>query len=57
VRFRAPLHRVLVASLVVLCAFTLLASRLVYLQVVRHADLDERAEQPHGGGISCPTAG
>ena len=40
-RFRA---RVLVASLVVLCAFALLASRLVYLQVVRHADLNEQAE-------------
>jgi penicillin-binding protein 2 len=41
--------RALVASFVVLCAFALLASRLVYLQV-RHADLDEQAEQPHGGG-------
>ena len=40
-RFRS---RVLVASLAVLCAFTLLAARLVYLQVVRHADLDEQAE-------------
>ncbi|MCW5651777.1 MAG: penicillin-binding protein 2 [Ramlibacter sp.] len=40
-RFRA---RVLVASLVVLAAFLLLASRLVYLQVVRHEDLDEQAE-------------
>ncbi len=40
-RFRA---RVLVASLVVLCAFSLLAARLVYLQVYRHADLDEQAE-------------
>ena len=40
-RFRS---RVLVASLVVLCAFALLAARLVYLQVVRHADLDEQAE-------------
>ena len=40
-RFRA---RVLVASLAVLCAFTLLAARLVYLQVVRHADLGEQAE-------------
>ncbi len=40
-RFRS---RVLVASFVVLCAFGLLASRLVYLQVYRHADLDEQAE-------------
>ncbi|HEY3046398.1 MAG TPA: penicillin-binding protein 2 [Polaromonas sp.] len=40
-RFRA---RVLVASLAVLCAFALLAVRLVYLQVVRHADLNEQAE-------------
>ncbi len=40
-RFRA---RVLVASLVVLCAFLLLAARLVYLQVYRHADLQEQAE-------------
>ena len=40
-RFRA---RVLVASLVVLGAFSLLASRLVYLQVYRHADLSEQAE-------------
>ena len=40
-RFRS---RVLVASLVVLCAFGLLASRLVYLQVYRHTDLNEQAE-------------
>jgi penicillin-binding protein 2 len=40
-RFRV---RVFVASLVVLIAFVLLASRLVYLQVVRHADLEEQAE-------------
>ena len=40
-RFRA---RVLVASIVVLVCFVLLASRLVYLQVVRHQDLDEQAE-------------
>ncbi|NMM08372.1 penicillin-binding protein 2 [Polaromonas sp.] len=40
-RFRA---RVLVASLVVLCAFALLVARLVYLQVYRHADLSEQAE-------------
>ncbi len=40
-RFRA---RVLAASLIVLCAFALLASRLVYLQVYRHADLNEQAE-------------
>ncbi|MFM9899618.1 MAG: penicillin-binding protein 2 [Polaromonas sp.] len=40
-RFRS---RVLVASLAVLCAFALLASRLVYLQIYRHADLDEQAE-------------
>ncbi|MDO9406113.1 MAG: penicillin-binding protein 2 [Polaromonas sp.] len=36
--------RVLVAILVVLAAFMLLASRLVYLQIYRHADLDEQAE-------------
>ncbi len=40
-RFRA---RILVASIVVVVAFLLLASRLVYLQVVRHDDLDEQAE-------------
>ena len=40
-RFRA---RVLVASLAVLVSFGLLAARLVYLQVYRHADLDEQAE-------------
>jgi penicillin-binding protein 2 len=40
-RFRA---RMFVAILVVLCAFALLAARLVYLQVYRHADLDEQAE-------------
>jgi penicillin-binding protein 2 len=40
-RFRM---RVFVASLVVLVCFVLLASRLVYLQVVRHADLSEQAE-------------
>src|SRR3954469_17640022 len=40
-RFRA---RVLAASLVVLVCFLLLASRLVYLQVFRHEDLSEQAE-------------
>jgi penicillin-binding protein 2 len=40
-RFRL---RVLVASIVVVVAFLLLASRLVYLQVVRHEDLNEQAE-------------
>ena len=40
-RFRA---RVFVAILAVLFAFALLAARLVYLQVYRHADLDEQAE-------------
>jgi penicillin-binding protein 2 len=40
-RFRA---RVLVASVVVLLCFLLLASRLVYLQVMRHDDLLEQAE-------------
>jgi penicillin-binding protein 2 len=40
-RFRL---RVLVASIVVVVAFLLLASRLVYLQVVRHQDLNEQAE-------------
>ena len=40
-RFRA---RVLVASLVVLLCFALLAARLVYLQIYRHADLSEQAE-------------
>ncbi len=40
-RFRA---RVLVASIAVLICFLLLASRLVYLQIVRHTDLDEQAE-------------
>jgi penicillin-binding protein 2 len=40
-RFRV---RVFIASIVVLVAFLLLASRLVYLQVVRHTDLNEQAE-------------
>ena len=40
-RFRV---RVFVASVVVLGAFALLASRLVYLQVYRHNDLSEQAE-------------
>ena len=40
-RFRG---RVVVAILAVICAFTLLAARLVYLQVIRHADLNEQAE-------------
>ena len=40
-RFRM---RVLVASLVVVLCFLLLAARLVYLQVVRHDDLLEQAE-------------
>jgi penicillin-binding protein 2 len=41
VRFR---RRVLVASIGVLVAFTLLSARLVWLQVFRHEDLDEQAE-------------
>ncbi|MBT9507970.1 penicillin-binding protein 2 [Rhodoferax sp.] len=40
-RFRT---RVIAASLAVVIGFALLASRLVYLQVVRHADLLEQAE-------------
>jgi penicillin-binding protein 2 len=40
-RFRA---RVLAASLVVLVCFLLLAARLVYLQVLRHDELNEQAE-------------
>jgi len=40
-RFKA---RVLVVSLAVVLAFVLLAARLVYLQVVRHDDLNEQAE-------------
>ena len=40
-RFRG---RVLAISVVVVVAFGLLASRLVYLQVVRHDDLNEQAE-------------
>ncbi|MES2508428.1 MAG: penicillin-binding protein 2 [Pseudomonadota bacterium] len=40
-RFRA---RVLVASAAVLFAFSLLGARLVYLQVYRHTDLSEQAE-------------
>ncbi|MDO8449582.1 MAG: penicillin-binding protein 2 [Rhodoferax sp.] len=40
-RFRA---RVLVASIAVVLGFVLLASRLVYLQIVRHDDLMEQAE-------------
>ncbi len=41
VRFR---RRVLVASVMVVVAFGLLVSRLVYLQVTRHEDLNEQAE-------------
>jgi penicillin-binding protein 2 len=41
VRFR---RRVLVASVMVIAAFSLLATRLVYLQVTRHEDLNEQAE-------------
>jgi penicillin-binding protein 2 len=37
-------RRVIVVGLVVLGAFGLLCTRLVYLQVVRHADLAEQAE-------------
>ncbi|MBC7436611.1 MAG: penicillin-binding protein 2 [Bdellovibrionales bacterium] len=40
-RFRA---RVLVVSIAIMVAFVLLASRLVYLQVFRHQDLNEQAE-------------
>src|SRR6478752_6108869 len=40
-RFRG---RILAASAVVLVCFLLLLSRLVWLQVVRHQDLDEQAE-------------
>lgn len=40
-RFRA---RILAASAVVLLCFLLLAARLTWLQVVRHAELDEQAE-------------
>ncbi|MFI5443920.1 penicillin-binding protein 2 [Polaromonas sp. UC242_47] len=40
-RFRM---RVLAASLVVLFAFILVASRLIYLQVIRHDDLNGQAE-------------
>ncbi|MDB5744142.1 MAG: cell elongation-specific peptidoglycan D,D-transpeptidase [Polaromonas sp.] len=40
-RFRS---RVLVAGLAVFVAFSLVAARLVYLQVYRHADLSEQAE-------------
>ncbi len=40
-RFRL---RVLVASVVILLCFGLVAARLVYLQVVRHEDLREQAE-------------
>ncbi|MDB5945437.1 MAG: mrdA, partial [Ramlibacter sp.] len=40
-RFRL---RVLAVSIVVLVAFMLLCARLVYLQVVRHEDLSEQAE-------------
>ena len=40
-RFRL---RVLVAGLVIFFAFVLVAARLVYLQVIRHDDLNEQAE-------------
>ena len=40
-RFR---YRVLVASLAVVVAFSLLALRLAYLQIYRHDDLNEQAE-------------
>jgi penicillin-binding protein 2 len=41
VRFR---RRILVASVAVVAAFAVLVSRLVWLQVVRHDDLEEQAE-------------
>ncbi|MEO7128788.1 MAG: penicillin-binding protein 2 [Rhodoferax sp.] len=40
-RFR---RRILVASLVVLVAFGLVVARLMYLEIVRHADLAEQAQ-------------
>lgn len=40
-RFRV---RVLIAMVVVLAAFALLAGRLVFLQVVRHQELNDQAE-------------
>ena len=40
-RFRA---RIMVASLIVLVAFSLLVARLVFLQIYRHEDLSEQAE-------------
>ena len=40
-RFRA---RILVACLIVLVAFSLLVARLVFLQIYRHEDLSEQAE-------------
>src|SRR5687768_10325567 len=40
-RFRI---RVLAASAVVLVCFSLLAARLIYLQVIQHAQFDELAE-------------
>ena len=40
-RFRG---RVFVIAAVVLLAFGLIAARLVYLQVVRHGDLSDQAE-------------
>ena len=46
-RFRA---RVLVVGLVILLAFSMVAARLVYLQVVRHEDLAEQAPCFTGGG-------
>jgi penicillin-binding protein 2 len=45
-RFRT---RVLVAGLVVFLAFSLVAARLVYLQVYRHVDLSEQAENNRTG--------
>jgi penicillin-binding protein 2 len=54
-RFRL---RMLVASIVVVLAFPAAASRLVYLQVVRHDDLDAQAEATARPSCpSCPTAG
>jgi penicillin-binding protein 2 len=51
-RFR----RVLVASCGAVCV-RLLASRLVYLQVYRHADLNEQVEQPHAVVPIVPNRG
>ena len=54
-RFRA---RVLTVTVLMLVLFVMLALRLVYLQVLRHEDLNEQAENNTRPSCPwCPTGG